>query len=198
MSLEIWNTVATIGTFVVITATAITAVVQLRHARSSNEIVVLNELRKAQEEPDYRAALSFVHTGLKEKMKDPEFRRQLLAFRDRETVSAESERAIAMVTTIGDYYESMGLLVKRGLLDRDNALDIWSAYIRMEWERLAPFVALFRRNGSDSVYENFEYLAVHAEDWMKQYPNGTFPKGMRRLKIRDEWLEADSQSSPRT
>jgi hypothetical protein len=198
MPFELWNTIATIGTFVVITATAITAFVQLRHARSSNQIVVLSELRKAQEEPDYRAALRFVHTGLKTKMQDPEFRRQILAFRDHKPLSAESEGAIAMITTVGDYYENMGLLVKRGLVDRDSALDVWSAYIGMEWEGLAAVVALFRRDGSDAVYENFEYLAVRAEEWKKQYPKGTYPKGMRRMDIRDEWLEADSQPPSRS
>lgn len=194
MPLELWNTVATIGTFVVITATAITAVVQLRHARSSNQIAVLNELRKAQEAPEYRAALSFVHTGLKAKMKDAGFRRQMSAFCDHEPVSAESEETIAMITTVGDYYENMGLLVKRGLIDRESALDVWSAYIVGEWERLVPIVALFRRRGSDAVYENFEYLAVCAQDWKKKYPNGTYPKGTRRIEIVDEWLDADSHA----
>jgi hypothetical protein len=38
MSLELLNTFATLGTFVVIAGTAIAAIVQLRHARSSNQI----------------------------------------------------------------------------------------------------------------------------------------------------------------
>jgi len=45
MSLELVNTAATLGTFVVIAATAVTAVIALRHARSSNQIAALNELR---------------------------------------------------------------------------------------------------------------------------------------------------------
>jgi hypothetical protein len=53
MSLELLNTFATFGTFVVITATAVAALVQLRHARSSNQIAALNELRKAQETPEF-------------------------------------------------------------------------------------------------------------------------------------------------
>jgi hypothetical protein len=46
MSLQLVNTLATFGTFVVIAATAIAAIVQLRHARSSNHIAALNELRE--------------------------------------------------------------------------------------------------------------------------------------------------------
>jgi len=58
----------------------------------------------------------------------------------------------------------MGLFVKRGLVDRDSVLDIWSAYALNEWERLAPVTAMFRRGAGDAVYENFEYLAILAQD----------------------------------
>ena len=52
MRLELVNTLATFGTFLVIAATAIAAVVQLRHARGSNHIAALNELRETTESPD--------------------------------------------------------------------------------------------------------------------------------------------------
>jgi Domain of unknown function (DUF4760) len=189
MPLELWNTVATIGTFVVISATAITAFVWLRHLRSSNQISVLNELRRAQEEPEYQAALKFVHTGLNVRMKDPKFRRQITAFQKGQPVAEDSEEALSVLTTVADNYEIMGLFVKRGLVDRKSALDIWSLYVLMEWERLAPVTAVFRRSGSDAVYENFEYLAVAAKDWLKTYPNGTYPKRTRRIRLYDEWRE---------
>lgn len=38
MTMEVWATVASVGTFVVIAATAIVAFVQLRHARAGNQI----------------------------------------------------------------------------------------------------------------------------------------------------------------
>ncbi|MBV8366944.1 MAG: hypothetical protein JO194_10675, partial [Candidatus Eremiobacteraeota bacterium] len=41
MNLELLNVFATLGTFVVISATAIAALVQLRHARSSNQIAAM-------------------------------------------------------------------------------------------------------------------------------------------------------------
>ena len=43
MSLELASTLASIGTFIVITATAAAAIVQLRHLRSSNQIAALTE-----------------------------------------------------------------------------------------------------------------------------------------------------------
>jgi hypothetical protein len=44
MSLELVNTLATFWTFLVIAATALAAMVQLRHMRSSNQITVLSNL----------------------------------------------------------------------------------------------------------------------------------------------------------
>jgi hypothetical protein len=41
MSLEAWSTVASLGTFLVVAATALAALVQLRHLRSSNQIAAI-------------------------------------------------------------------------------------------------------------------------------------------------------------
>jgi hypothetical protein len=74
MSLELVNTLATFGTFLVIAATAIAAIVQLRHARSSNHIAALNELRETRETPNFQAANQFVSGQLAAKLQDPAFR----------------------------------------------------------------------------------------------------------------------------
>jgi hypothetical protein len=89
MSLELVNTLATFGTFVVIAATAIAAIVQLRHARSSNQIAALNELRETMESPDFREAQHFIQTQLSAKLQDPAFRYQadVIAARTDETRS---------------------------------------------------------------------------------------------------------------
>ncbi len=62
MSLELWNTVATFGRFVVITGTAIAATVQLRFLRRNNQIAYLNELRKTVTSEEFRAAVRFIDT----------------------------------------------------------------------------------------------------------------------------------------
>jgi len=77
MSLELVNTFATLGTFLVIGATAVAAIIQLRHARSSNQIATLNELRETSISEELRAALHFVHTELPVKLRDPAFRYSL-------------------------------------------------------------------------------------------------------------------------
>ncbi|HYL26729.1 MAG TPA: hypothetical protein VEW74_02780, partial [Candidatus Nitrosotalea sp.] len=64
MSLELWNTIATTGTFLVIAATAIAALKQLRHANSSNQIAALNELRNTHETPAFTAATQYILVDL--------------------------------------------------------------------------------------------------------------------------------------
>jgi hypothetical protein len=77
MSLEVINTAATLGTFFVIAVTAVAATIQLRHARSSNQIAALNELRASQQTDHFIKALHCVYTELPLRILEPEFRYQL-------------------------------------------------------------------------------------------------------------------------
>jgi Domain of unknown function (DUF4760) len=190
MSLELVNTLATFGTFLVIAATAIAAVVQLRHARSSNHIAALNELRETQETPEFLAASHFVQGELAAKLQDPAFRYQLATITAR---TDETRPLIAKAVAVGNYYENMGVLVKTGLVDRELVFQIWAAIVIGAWERLAPLGAIIRRRLGDAVWENFEYLTVLAEDWRAAHPEGTYPANVRRIDLKDEFLEADKQ-----
>ena len=87
----------------------------------------------------------------------------------------------------------MGLLVKSRLIDRELALDIWATTIPGTWERLAPFTAIVRQDQGDAVWENFEYLVVLSQDWIAAHPKGTYPAGLRRIALKNEFLEADRQ-----
>lgn len=40
--------------------------------------------------------------------------------------------------------------------------------------------------------ENFEYLTVLSQDWDAAHPNGSYPSGVRRIDLKDDWLEADT------
>ncbi len=52
---------------------------------------------------------------------------------------------------------------------------------------------LLTRRESVWTWETFEYLAVIARDWEAQYPDGTYPRGMRRMNIPDAYREEDSK-----
>lgn len=190
MSLELWNTFATFGTFLVISATAIAAVAQLRHARGSNQIAAINELRETSERADFRATQHFVFTQLPEKLNDPAFRYQVV---NRAARTAEIGPLIDQAVSLGNFYESMAILVRDGLVDRELALEIWNGVVVRAWEALVPFTAVLRRELGSIVWENFEYLTVISQDWLAAHANGTYPPGIRRIEPKDEWLEADTQ-----
>src|SRR5215469_11655381 len=135
MSLELVNTLGTLGTFLVIAATAIAAIVQLRHARSSNHIAALNELRETRETSNFQAANQFVSGQLSAKLQDAAFRYQLAVPVER---TDEMRPFFGMLSTVGNYYESMGVLVKAGLVERELVSQIWADNIIGAWERLAP------------------------------------------------------------
>jgi len=111
MSLELWNTLATFGTFLVIAATAIAAIYQLRHMRGGNQIAVLGELRASQGTPEYVRVLHFVYSELASKMQDPAFRYQLA---NRTARTAENNEQISYAELIGDSYEMMVYSQKPG------------------------------------------------------------------------------------
>ena len=190
MSLELANTLATLGTFVVIAATAIAAILQLRHARTSNQIAALNELRETTETREFMEASHFVQGVLSAKLQDPEFRYQVAM---RSVRSDETRALIAKANLVGNFFESMGTLVKTGLVDKELALQIWDGVTVQAWEHLAPYVAIVRRSAGDVLWEKFEFLAVLAQDWIAAHPKGTYPVGMRRINLRDEWLEPDKE-----
>ena len=189
MTLELVNTFATLGTFVVIAATAIAAIVQLRHARSGNQIAALNELRESYERTAFVEAQHFLLVELADRMKDAEFRYQVGS---RAARSGAFQPDIAKLQMIGNFYEVTGLLVKTGIIERRLVLEIWSGLVLLAWNKLAPATAILRRSDR-GIWENFEYLAVLAQDWVAAHPRGNYPAGMRRIDLDDEWLEGDRQ-----
>jgi Domain of unknown function (DUF4760) len=191
MSLELVNTLATFGTFVVIAATAIAAIVQLRHARSSNQIEALSELREGLENREMQAAIQFVQHHLEKKLEDPDFRYQLA---NRSAMTPETQALWQELLHVGNFLEAMGALVKNGLADRNLVLDIFSTQIFGNWKRFVPVVAIVRHTtGDNGIWENFEYLAVLSQDWETAHPDGTYPAGVRRFDLNYPWREADKQ-----
>ena len=91
MSLELVATLASIGTLLVIAATAVAAFVQLRHLSGSNSISALTESREVLESAEFAAAQRFVASELPELLKDPAVRHELL------TANPLTERLTAIV-----------------------------------------------------------------------------------------------------
>lgn len=184
MSSESWSLAASLATLFVIAATAIAAMVQLRHMRSSNQITALSKLEEMWDDREFTAARRRVGDELAERLRDSHFRAEL----ERETSTDELARA---VTDVANFFEGMGIYAKHGLADTAVICDFWASIIVQSWKRLAPAIAIMRRNTSDLVFENFQYLVVIAQRYIDAHPDGTLPKDVARVKVEDPWLDTD-------
>jgi hypothetical protein len=190
MSLELVNTLATFGTFVVIAATAIAALVQLRHARGSNQIAALDELRSVFQSNEFTEANDLVARQVRDLMKNPAFRYQYV---NRTKRTEELRDAIHSVVLVGNYFEDLGALLLAGLIDCELTCTIYAANISNAWDHLQSVTAMARRDSGDALWENFEYAAMISKKWLEAHPKGVYPHGAPRLPLVDEWLEADKQ-----
>lgn len=194
MPLELWNTIATCATFVVIAATAVAAIFQLRHARGGNQIAALAELRSSFHTPEFSEAFNFVTRNVRELTQDPEFRYQFIHRTER---TPEHVAAIRRITLVGNFFEEMGALLIAGLLDKASVNMIYSSGVTLAWEALLPLVAVSRRASGPAVWENFEYAAMLGEDWIAAHPNGNYPRGARHLSVPDPHEQADAAYAAR-
>jgi hypothetical protein len=183
MSLEIVNTVASLGTFIVIALTAVAATVQLRHLRASNQLTGLLTVLARVENPTFNEWADASRRVLPKSIEDPEFRK---AVQD-----STFERHNNPWLNLANSYEWFGSLVKHGLIPYEEVMDVYAGRILQAWAIVEDIVAISRRRDGSGVWENFEYLVVLARDWNVQHPNGYYPKNTKRLDVPDRWLAAD-------
>jgi hypothetical protein len=173
MSLELWSTIFSGATFLVIAATAAAALIQLRHMRSGNQLAALLTVMRMWQDPEMQNHIRYAHTTLQQKMKDPAF----MAEFEHGGIS----RADHPELLIADFWEQTGTFMKYGMMDERSWLDISSGQIIRAWKDLEPVILVARRRAGPSVFENFEYAAVRAEQWVRRSPEGNYPKGMPRM-----------------
>ena len=190
MSLELVNTFGTLLTVAIIAATAIAAMVQLRHLRAGNQINAMLSIGNQFDDKEYRAADALVQLKAGSALDDPRYRDYEISVSRGlavPTVPEDFPQLRSAMNLIGNTYEELGILVKKGIIDKELFLDRFSWPIAQSWKRLAPFTAFSRDViANDAIWENFEYLAVLSQDWMVDHPT-TYPAGMRRLEIHNPW-----------
>jgi hypothetical protein len=60
---------------------------------------------------------------------------------------------------LGNYFEGIGILVYRKLVEADIIYDFWGEIIQSTWEKIKPLIADMRKNsGSLKMFEFWEYL----------------------------------------
>jgi hypothetical protein len=173
MSAEWVTAVASAGTFIVIAASAIAALIQLRHSRGSNQIIALTECRETLESPEFREAQRFVSFELPKRLSDPEECKRIATL----PFSGEYQA----IGTVANFFESMGLFVKTGIIDRHIACDFWSFVVLRNWNALLPVTTYVREAlSTDALWENFEYMAMLSQTYTEQHPS-SYPVGMPHM-----------------
>jgi hypothetical protein len=183
ISAEYLTAAASIGTFIVIAATAIAAIVQLRHMRANNQLTGLLNVLARIEDPTFNEWADMAREQIAEKLSDPTYRRAL--------EDGSFPRRNNAWLNLCNSYEWVGSLIKHDLIPEEPFMDVYSARVLSTWAVIEEIVAIRRRSGDSSSWENFEYLVVRAREWEHQFPNGSFPKSTQRLQLKDKWLPHD-------
>jgi hypothetical protein len=186
MSLELWSTVFSGATFIVIAATAAAALVQLRHMRTGNQLNALLTLMQMWDTPDMQTHIQYSRTALQERFKDPKFLAQY--------AEGGLSRAEHPEMLVADYWEQIGTFMKYSLVDERSWLDISAPQVLRSWDDLWPAIAAQRATFGVSAFENFEYVAVRAKLWLARYPDGVYPPNLPRMA---QLNAAQTQPSPR-
>lgn len=189
MNPEVLTAYSTLGTVVVIGASAIAALVQLRHMRASNQLEAILSLEKDFRSPEVQAALHYVQETLEQRLEDPEYRKDLSAIG---YISVERHPELVAC----NWFTQMGTFLKHSLISEDTFMDLFARLIRYYWKALSPVVAVMRRSRGPGQYDEFEYLALRAIAWLDRHPQGLFPRSMERTQLEDPWLDTDVPSGP--
>lgn len=175
MSLELVNTLASLGTFVVIAVTAFAALIQLRHMRASNQLAGLLHTAVVFEDPEFQRKLARLRDEFPAKLKDPTFLDEL---RQPGSISRASHPELA----IADLWEQTGVYIKYGLVSEEAFIDLAGTTVLGMWNTMVEIVKIRREVAGDAYYENFEYLASRAIEWQKKHPNSYPPQTPRLLE----------------
>lgn len=177
---------ASLGTFLVIGASAIAALVQLRHMRAGNQLAALLALEHDFREPDLQEALSYVQERLPHRLEDFAYRHEL------ETIGFV-DAAKHPELQVCNWCNELGTLLKHQLVSEDPFMDLFARLVVHCWKHTSPAVAIMRRSRGEAQYHDFEFVAMRAAAWLERYPSGCFPSSLARVPLPDPWRDADRE-----
>ncbi len=187
MSPEVLGAWASLGTAIVIGASALAALVQLRHMRAGNELDALLSLKKDFRLPDLQSALRYIQVELPRRLEDPVYRREL------ETTGFVDSSAHPELIAC-NWFNEIGTLLKHRLVAEAPFMELFGRLIVHCWAHAASAVAIMRRTRGESQYADFEFLAIRAAKWIDRHPHGTFPRSLARETLPDRWRETDAKT----
>ena len=88
-----------------------------------------------------------------------------------------------------DQLEALGQLERR----EAGPFELLDQVLERELSARLKDHARARSLAQPAIWENFEYLAVLSEDWIRQNTS-TYPKGVRRMGVVNPWPVAEARS----
>ena len=183
MPLDVLNTAASLATTLIVAATAIAALVQLRHLRTGNQIEGQLAMVNLFQGADFERALQRIRQDLPRLLTDENFRRFVARARTEYPADIPPEfiEAWNAASLVGSHLENIGNMVRNGLTDRRIFLEQWTPLVTSAWTALEPITILRRKaTASDTPWEDFEYLTVLSREAMSRYPT-FYPKDTPRI-----------------
>lgn len=159
--------------------------------RASNQLGALLGLKEEFHSDDLQGSFRFVQSELVYKLREKAYRAEL------ERIGFIDARMHLEVNVL-NWFNELGALLKNGLVEEMTFMDLFARLAVQYWEMLAPAVAILRRRRGASQYHSFEYLAIRARKWLSDHPQGSFPPGMNRIPLLDEWLDEDQKGEDHT
>jgi hypothetical protein len=160
MNWEAFAAVSTAFTGVVILATAVAAVREVRIAAEATQfegaLAVFAEL----DTPFQREARHFVQFQLDGCMNDPAFREEVALI-----AGADEDRHKEL--TVLRCFERLGMYVRKGFVDPDVVYMVASGRVILAWRALEEVVAIHRDIAGATFWENFEQLYNDCKGWQR-------------------------------
>lgn len=182
MSPEWLSAAASVLTLLVVAASAVAALMQLRHMRGGNQIAALNEVLERMQSAEFRDTLRYVYRELPKLYDDPEVRKDLVSY----PLPTKYEQA----RTVANFFENVGTFVKRGVIDGAITADMWGDVILTTWHALSPMITNRRKVlNQQRIWENYEYLAMLCQRFKDRHPDGTYPTRFPRMPESEMWTD---------
>lgn len=175
--LETINTIATVATFVVLTAGAVAAAIQLRHMRTGNQLQAFIDIYSRAQTPEMQQLFDTVLRDLPRLTEDPEYIKQY---------ATATFRLPNSPLVLAFWFDEVGVALREGLIGDRVIFQIGaSAYSTVaSWRNMRPLIEAVRTR-SPSAFIHFEYAAVRAQQWIDAHPQGDYPRGVPRWRDLD-------------
>lgn len=187
MSPEYLTALSSIVTAAVITASAVAAVIQLRHMRAGNSMQLILSVRAILEDDEHRHAMNEIRGGdLQRALDDPQFRRYVYRrLRRLPTKDAPQQFRDLMdaATRLANFFELIGGMMRRGVASGEIFLPNYWWIVLSNWDRMEAWIAMAREYAqSDGLYVDFEYLTVLSRKWADAHPD-SYAHGVPRIPV---------------